>query len=90
MGIGVHTGRVIVGDIGATRRREYTVIGDAVNVAAHIEELTKVHGAPVLVSEETRRQAGDGLGFSAAPETLVRGKSEPLRTYVPVADDLQR
>ena len=83
MGIGVHTGTVVVGDIGARRRREYTAIGDAVNVAARIEELTKLHGAPILVSEDTRRGVGGAIRFSPAPAAAVRGKSEPVRTYVP-------
>lgn len=83
MGIGVHTGTVVVGDIGAAQRREYTIIGDAVNVAARIEELTKVHGMPVLVSEETRRQVGDTLAFSPAPPARVKGKSEPIACFAP-------
>jgi adenylate cyclase len=86
MGIGVHTGRAIVGDVGAARRREYTVIGDAVNVAARIEQLTKVHGAGIVVSDETRRQVGGAIHFAAAPDALVRGRTEPVRTWVPRGD----
>ncbi len=83
MGIGIHTGVVVVGDIGTPRRREYTAIGDAVNVAARIEEFTKVVGAPILVSEVTRRQAGDAIEFARAGPAHLRGRSQAVEVYEP-------
>lgn len=85
IGIGIHTGEVVVGDIGSPARRlEYTAIGDAVNLASRIEGLTKVHGADVLVSESTRAQCRERFGWKEAPPVQVRGKSEPVRTFIPL------
>lgn len=79
--IGLNTGEALVGNMGSARRFEYTMIGDAVNLAARLEGINSQYGTRILVGEETARLAGPGLVFREVDAVRPKGKKVPVRIF---------
>jgi len=83
VGIGLHTGEAFCGVLGAHERLEFTVLGDVVNVAARVEQMTKRFGTSLVATEATVARAGEAGGWQEVGREAPRGRSGTVRMLVP-------
>jgi adenylate cyclase len=79
--IGINTGEMVVGNMGTERKMDYTIMGNAVNLAARLEGVNKVYGTWILVSEATANEAGEGFLKRRLDRVRVVGINTPVRLY---------
>ncbi len=83
IGLGLHTGPAIVGNIGSPKRKTFTAIGSTVNIAARVEGVTKIVGHPLVLTHATRDALADPPPLIALADQQLKGVELPLKLFAP-------
>jgi adenylate cyclase len=86
--IGVNTGPAVVGNLGSDTRFDYTMLGDSVNLASRLEGANKVFGTHTMISDTTRKEAGDAFSFRELGCIRVSGRKDPVTVFEPMPKEM--